>query len=110
MMRRLALSASLALVGCAGTVDWSEVGVSPAELVQNSAEVVACDKHVTAVAAIFPNANRAAGTPEWRAAMRQKMGMFDACMRAKGWHKIPVVGWQKTRPLPEDRPGERGGD
>ena len=108
MMRPLAIMGSVALAGCAGTVDWSQVGASQAQQAQNSAEVVACDQHITAVAKIFPHSDAASGSPQWRIAMRQRMGMFDACMRSKGWTKLPVIGWLKaTDEMPTD---DRGGD
>ena len=110
-MQRLVISASFLLAACAASVDWSQTGIPPDQQRQNSADVVACDRQSTAAASIYPNANATAGTPEWRSAMRQKMGMFDACMRAKGWLKAPVVGWQKTGTVKEALPSAyRGGD
>ena len=111
MTPRLVISASFLLAACAGSVDWSQTGIPPDQQRLNSADVVACDKQATAAAAIYPNANASAGTPEWRAAMRRKMGMFDACMRDKGWLKAPVVGWQKTGTVKDELPSDyRGGE
>jgi hypothetical protein len=109
MMRRLAISLSFVLAGCAGTVDWSQIGSTPAQQAENSADVVACDRQVTAVAAVYPNADAAPGTPQWRAAMNRKMGLFGACMRDKGWLKLPGIGWQKARPTNGELPNEEGG-
>ena len=107
-VRCLALSLCIALAGCANTIDWSQAGLSPAEQVEDTADVVACDKQ-TSTAAVFANSNSATSTPEWREVMRQKIGNFDACMRAKGWWKVPVIGWQKARPT-EPLKDDGGGD
>jgi hypothetical protein len=84
--RRVAIV--LLLAGCASGPEWywSKPGSTRAEFDQDAA---ACEMHSASATATIPGAS-AFGTAGFRQAVRQRIQIEDACMRSKGWVKVPA--------------------